>query len=261
MLTLILRSLGRAARPFLAIAAILTAFQAAVVVAAASVGDFAQLAAAVPDFVRGGLGPGLMSFAGMTTLAYWDPPIRLLVVQFAIYIASEPAADVEGGLVDLILARPVPRHRVIGRSLLLMTALLVVLVAAMGASTWAALWLWAPQGVVWPERRIVLLMMVHLAALAWCFGCMALAAAAMVRRRAAAIGLVSLLSVSLFLIDILAEFSPTFAPYGWLTPFHYFHGSGILRGAADPAIDLAVFGGLGLAATVVAFWQFNRRDL
>jgi ABC-2 type transport system permease protein len=203
----------------------------------------------------------LTSFAGMTTLAYWDPPIRLLMVQFAIYVASEPAADVEAGLVDLLLARPLPRRFIIGRSLLLMTVLLALLVGAMGATTWVGLWLWAPAGVPWPEGDVVLLLMIHLGALSWCFGCIALAAAATVRRRASAIGLVSLISVTLFLLDVLAEFSPRFERFGWLTPFHYFHGSTLLRGAADSALDLTVFGAVGAIAVVCAFWQFNRRDL
>lgn len=38
--------------------------------------------------------------------------------QFASYVAAKPAGDVELGLVDLVLARPVPRHRLVTRSLI-----------------------------------------------------------------------------------------------------------------------------------------------
>ena len=37
----------------------------------------------------------------------------------AVYIATEPAHEVESGLVDLVLARAVPRRRLLTRSLLL----------------------------------------------------------------------------------------------------------------------------------------------
>ena len=47
----------------------------------------------------------------------------------AMYIATEPAHEIESGLVDLELARSVPRHRLLTRSLLL-----VVLAVAAGLS-------------------------------------------------------------------------------------------------------------------------------
>ena len=57
----------------------------------------------------------------MATLGYFHPLPLMLVVQFAIYLATEPAGEIEFGLVDLILARPLPRHWLVTRSLLMMT--------------------------------------------------------------------------------------------------------------------------------------------
>ena len=51
----------------------------------------------------------------------------MLVVQFAVYLAVEPAGDVESRLVDLLLARPLPRHYLLTRSLVVMTGAALVL--------------------------------------------------------------------------------------------------------------------------------------
>ncbi len=49
----------------------------------------------------------------MVLFAYFDPLIVMLLVQFAIYLATEPAGEVESNLVDLLLARPMPRHVIV----------------------------------------------------------------------------------------------------------------------------------------------------
>lgn len=266
MLTLTLagRSFGRISRLFFSTVAILAGFQVALILSAASVasdGSFEALARAVPAFVQAAIGPALTSFAGMTMLGYFDPVIVLMVVMFCVYVASEPAGDVEAGLVDLLLARPLGRHAIVGRSLVLMVGTLAGLVGGMGLSTWLGLALLAPEDVAWPERRTVIMMMAHLAAISWCLGGIGLAAAAWMSRRAAAVGLVALLAVSLLLLDVLVEFSARFHGLWWVTPFHYFHGAAILQNATDPVRNLTVLGGIGAVAASLAFWQFNRRDL
>jgi ABC-2 type transport system permease protein len=264
MLTLVRRSFGRIARLFLAAALLLAGFQLALIGAAASLqasGDFERLADAVPAFVRDGLGPALLSFAGMTSLAFFEPLVVLLIVLFAIAVATEPAGDVESGLVDLILARPLPRHWLMTRSLLLMTGVIVGLVGFLGLSMWIGLWLLAPAGVAWPAPSKVLELMAHLAAIAWLFGCVGLAAAATVTRRSSALGIVSLSAVGLYLLNVLVEFSDTFKPIWWMTPFQFFHGSAILYDVARPALDLSVLLGIGVVFAASAYWRFEKRDL
>lgn len=264
MLTLVARSFGRVVRLFVAAALLLAGFQLALIGAAVSLeqaGDFQRLAEAVPAFIRNGLGPALLSFSGMTTLAYFEPLVVLLIVLFAIAVASEPAGDVESGLVDLILARPLPRHWLITRSLLLMTGTTVGLIACVGLTQGGGLWLLAPPGATWPDLRTVLLLIAHLGAVAWCFGCVGLAVAAMVERRGSALAISSLLAVGLYLLNVLVEFSETFSTLWWLTPFQFGPGAAILDGRANAAINLPVLFGIGMAATAVAYWRFNERDL
>ena len=82
-------------------------------------GSFDRLAMMLPAFAQRGFGPALTSFAGMATVGFFEPLIVMLVAQFAIYLATEPAGDVETGLVDLVLARPIAaplaRHAIADR--------------------------------------------------------------------------------------------------------------------------------------------------
>ena len=114
MLTLIGRSLRRIVPLWAGLAAVLVAFQFALIAVGASyekAGSFNVLAMVLPGFARGAFGTALSSFAGMTTFGYFETLIVILVTQFAIYVATEPAGEVEWGLVDVVLARPLPRHR------------------------------------------------------------------------------------------------------------------------------------------------------
>lgn len=244
--------------------AVLIGFQFALMVSAVSLeeaGDFQRLADAVPAFIREAAGPALGSFAGMTVIAYWEPAILLALCFFAVYVASEPAGDVESGIVDLVLARPLPRHWLITRSLLVLIGACVVMVGTLGLSNWTALATMAPDGAVWPERHVVLLMMAHLAALMWCFGGLSLATAAHAERRGAAIGLMALVIVTMYVVHLVEEFTTRFDGVGWFSPFHYFQGTAILRGDAPLARNFTVLLSIGAAGVAAAYARFSRRDL
>lgn len=264
MLTLLARSCGRVWRMWAAAALLLVGFQLALTSAAVSLqesGDYQRLFDAVPAFVRDWIGPSLTSFAGMTALAFFEPLVILLLVLFAVYVASEPAADVEDGLVDLILARPLPRHWIVTRSLLVMTATTLTLVLVLAATNVASVALMAPAHVPGPAGTTVLSLMAHLFALTWCFGGLTLAAAARLGRRSSVLGALTVAVIALFLLEVLVEFSTRFEWLRWLTPFDYFQGTQVLLGTEPIVWNLTVLGTVGVAATIVAYWQFQRRDL
>lgn len=263
MLTLVGRALGRAAWPFAAVAALLATFQIALIAAAMSLaerGNFERLAEAVPGFVRDFLGRALMSFAGMATIGYFEPVPVLMVILLAAYIATEPAAEIESGLVDLVLARPLPRYWLITRTILAGALLTIGVAAAMALSMWAGLW-WLAPGQEWPTAASVLRLTVYLLAIAWCFGALALVTAASVRRRATALLLVAVGAVAAYLLETLGEGWPPAAAISRLSPFHYFPGARLLEGRADMTFDLSVLGSITVAAVAAAYWRFDRRDL
>jgi ABC-2 type transport system permease protein len=264
MLTLIGRSLDRCKGLFAAVAMLLAAFQTALVAIATSFEEgqgFERLLGLVPAFLQEGLAPALASFGGLVSLTFYEPVIVLLAVAFAIYLAAEPAGDVESGLVDLLLARPLPRHRFVTRSLVIMTGAAIVLPAVMALTMWACLALFAPSSAKWPELRTVLLLGVQLAAVTWCFGGAGLAASAWSRRRGAAVATVGVAAVTMYLMDSVGDAWASAAWLAWLSPFHAFHGARILAGTSDPVRDLSVLFALGAAGVALAYWRFERRDV
>jgi len=137
----------------------------------------------------------------------------------------------------------------------------ILLPVTMGALQWISLRLMAPPEADWPEPGVIMLLMAHLAAVAWCFGGAALAAAAWARRRGSAQTLVGVAAVALYLVEVVAEGWPRIAWTARLSPFHHFHGAGILAGETDPARDLSILVALGVVGVVVGYWRFQQRDV
>jgi ABC-type transport system involved in multi-copper enzyme maturation permease subunit len=264
MTALVLRSLGRVRTLTASLAIVLIALQLAIIAAASSFverGNFELLSQVVPSFVVQVMGPALTSFSGMVLIFYFDPLIVMLLVVFAIYLATEPAGEVETNLVDLVLARPLRRQVIVSRSFVVMVLGTVLMSGAMQATTWAGLWLMAPPHVSWPVPRTVVSMSVHMTLIAWCFGCAALAASGWARRRGAVVGAIGLVAIATYLVELL---EPMWAPVrevARLSPFHYYAATGILAGTAPELRNLVTLGATALAALALAYWRYQRRDL
>jgi ABC-2 type transport system permease protein len=264
MTALVMRSLGRVRILSASLALVLAALQLAIIAAAATFvdgGSFERLAQIVPSFVMQTMGPALTSFRGMVLFAYFDPLIVMLVVQFAIYLATEPAGEVESNLVDLLLARPMSRHVIVSRTFLVMAFGTMLMSGAMQATTWGGLWWMAPPDAQWPAAQTVVSLSVHMTLVAWCFGCIALAASGWARRRGAVVGAIGVVAIAAYLVEVL---EPMWAPareVAWVTPFHYYRAGRIIAGTAEDARNLAMLASAALAALLVAYWRYQRRDL
>jgi ABC-2 type transport system permease protein len=252
---------------FAAVAGILALFQMLLVVIATSLQQarsFDLMSALMPLSMQQSLGPGalmLASFAGMVTFGYFHPIVVLAVIQVGIYAATEPAGEIEWGLFDLELARPVPRGAIVTRSLLVALGVTAATVCAMAAGTWVGLAVLAPPGAVWPSPLRILSLAAHLLMLSWVFAAAGLAAAAFARRRGTAFGAVAVVAVSLYLLNFVADAWATAAPLRPYSPFHYFPGFAVANGTAPVAHDLGVLAAVTAVLVVIAYWRFARRDL
>jgi len=264
---LVARSLARGARVFAAVAWILTGFQVLLVLVATSfqtTRSFELLSALMPIPVQQSLGPGalmLASFAGMVTFGYFHPIVVLALIQVGVYAATEPAGEVEWGLFDLELARPVRRSAIVARSLLVALGVTAATVAAMTAGTWGGLWVFAPEGATWPDPHRVLSLAAHLLLLSWVFAAAGLAAGTFARRRGSAFGAALVVTVFLYLMNFVADAWKPAAALRPYTPFHYYPGFAVANGTAPVARDLGVLAAVVVALTLLAFWRFNRRDV
>ncbi len=264
MLTLLARTCGRIKWVFAAVVVLLSGVQISLIAIAgptAAEGNLERLAQAMPAFVREVLGPAFTSFAGVATIGYWDPVLVLVIVVFATFVATEPAGDVEAGLVDLMLARPLPRHWLVTRSAVAMAGGTAIVITLMGLATLAGLELFAPPGAAWPTGSLLLILTAHLAAIAFCFGAAALAAATFARRRIPVVAGVGLTAIAMYVLNLLAMAWPRVRSLGVLSPFHYYDHRQLLAGTGDTAWNLSVLLLASAAGISVAYWQWARRDL
>jgi hypothetical protein len=246
---------------------LLAVFQLILVAQAASIEatrSFESMAALIPAFLQRGMGGNVMvlaSFKGTVTFGYFHPVIIVMLAVLAIYLGSEPAHDVEAGLVDLVLARSIPRHWLITRSLLLVTGGVLAAGLAMAAGTWIGLRAFASPASRWPDQQTIALLLLHLVSVGWCFGALALAVAAGARRWSGAFASVTLGAVALFLVELLAIGWAPARIVAWVSPFHYYPALPIVLGDPVGVTNLAVLLTAAAMLTAIAYWRFSRRDL
>lgn len=245
---------------------LLAAFQALTSIIASTFQEthaFDRLAAMVPDFIRQVFGASflpMLSFNGIVVLGYFHFAVIAVLIGLAIAVATEPAGDVEFRFTDLLLARPVPRWLAIFRSALLVAVVAVGSTAAMALGTWAGLALFAPAGVRWPTPRPIVSLSVNLAALVACWGGIALAFAAAVRRRAVAGAITGLAGFAFFLLDLVARVREPLHGLARLSPFHYFNPLRPIAGQPVQWSDAWTLLGTATLGLAVALLIYDRRD-
>jgi ABC-2 type transport system permease protein len=266
-LTLARHSLRRSRALLIVMLGVLAAFEVLLVVAAGTLqesGTFGSFAALVPPFMRQMFGDSLlvfMSFAGVVCFGYFHPMIVAALAGFVIAIATEPVGEIETRFLDVVLARPLPRAAVVGRSVLLLALLPALVIGAMLAATSLSLHWLAPRGAGVPTARLIVSLGVNLWALLLCIGGVSLAVAAASRRRSTAAGLLGMAALALFLVDYLARIWKPAASVAWLSPFHYDDAMAMVMGRPLPASHIEVLVITALAGIAVAFVLFSRRDV
>jgi ABC-type transport system involved in multi-copper enzyme maturation permease subunit len=134
-------------------------------------------------------------------------------------------------------------------------------VLLMFAGTRLGLLLFASPRFDAPSVAVSAKLLVHLAAVALCFGGLGVAIAARARRWSTAFAATALAAVALYLIDFLAIAWPAMGRVSWLSPFHYFPALSILTGEVSPWRNLSLLTAAFLLLSAIGYWRFSRRDL
>lgn len=259
------RSLARHRVPVIALATLLSAFQIVDVFVAHSLqanGLYAQFSALVPAFIQEAMGGVLVgSFTGAIAVGFVHPLIMLSLSCAAIYLASEPAGEVEDGLVDLVLARPVPRFLIVVRSTVVYVAGSAAIAAAMFVTSRTAVrWLSPTTAAAIPPMRLAWIA-ANLLAIAWCFGAASLAMAAHVRERMHAVGAIAWLAVCLYLLQFAAAAWAPLRPFARVSPFRYYEPMQTLLGTTTPIANILGLLMSTIALLALAHVLYQRRDL
>src|SRR5689334_9806884 len=174
-------SLKRARTLLLTTGLLLAALQLVLIFVAAALdtnGAFNQLSSLLPPFARELLGPSfavVLSFSGIVCMGYFEVAVMGALIALAVTLGTVPASEVEIGFMDLILARPLARHWIITRTVVLTTLASAMVLALMVAGTWTGLRLFAPAGVVWPSATLINSLAINLGMLTLCWGGVAMA--------------------------------------------------------------------------------------
>jgi ABC-type transport system involved in multi-copper enzyme maturation permease subunit len=267
MRALLARSLAQARYVIIGSGLLLLTFQMVIIGQAAEIQrtqSFGRLAELMPAFLQRGLGGSAMllaTFRGTVAFGYFHPVVVLLVTLVAVYVATEPAHEIESGLVDLELARSLPRRRFVTRSLVLAESTIAGSVLVMGSGTWLGLRLFDTAAMNRPSAALCAQLLLNLFATCTCFAGFALLVATRARRWSTAFTTAALTAVVLYLVDFLAIGWRPVRAIGWISPFHYFPALSIVAGDAPLARDVGILLGAAAVCVVGAYLSFSRRDL
>ncbi|HZO96632.1 MAG TPA: ABC transporter permease subunit [Gaiellaceae bacterium] len=182
-------------------------------------------------------------------------PLLLLVAAIGAG-ARATAGEEEAGTLDLLLANPISRRRLVLEKLGALAAELF----ALGLVLWLAL-------VAGVEAIGMDVSAAHLAAatlaaalLALAFGAIALFAGAALGRRGAAIGVAAAGAVAAYLVSSLAELVGFLEPVRLASPYYHYAANDALRAGLAPE-HVAFLVALAAAALACAVAAFERRDL
>jgi beta-exotoxin I transport system permease protein len=266
-LILLVHSLKRVRTLVFAMSALLSVFQVFLILVAGSIqnsGSFEQLGNLMPPFVREIMGPsfaGLMSFSGIVSAGYFHLAVMGSLVGLSIAVGTMPTSEIETGFMDLILSRPMPRHWIVTRSIIVMMLCSVLMLGMMMIGTWIGLTWLAPRDVEWPSAKLILSLVVNLGVLMLCWNGVATAIGAASRRRSVAGGLAGLLSLAMFLLDYVARAWRPAETVAWLSPFRYYSPFDLVMGNPLPAKNIMVLAAIAVSGFALAYVVFSRRDI
>jgi ABC-2 type transport system permease protein len=194
-------------------------------------------------------------YLGSTTFGLLGP---ILMILFATALGIKAVAgDEDAGRLDLLLAHPVSRQRLVAERF----AALAVAAALVALVLWLALV--AISGVaefteIGPLN--LLAASTHLTALGVFFGGLALGVGAMTGNRAVVIVVVAVVGVVGYFGNTMATQVPALGLVRDLSPFHFYAGGRPLVNGFAP-VDLAILGLVAIALVAIGAAVFARRDV
>jgi ABC-type transport system involved in multi-copper enzyme maturation permease subunit len=267
LVALVVQLLSRVRRLLLAAGLLLAAFQVVLILQANSLqatNSFAKMGDLVPSFARDLMGPSFvmfLSFKGIVCLGYFHPVVMGALVSVSVTIATIPIMEIETGFIDLVLARPVARHWIVTRSILVALISTGYLLAMLALGTWIGLSSFAAKNAGWPSFELIGSLATNLGLLMLCWAAIAMAIGCACGRRASAAAIAGLLALTAYLTDYIGRAWKPAESVAWLSPFRYYTPFELVMGSAVSAKNLYVLGGIAATAFALAYLFYSRRDI
>lgn len=259
------RHSARRWRGFLAaMSSVLVVFQLFMIVAARGIeqsGQFSQLGALMPAFMREWTNMMAASFQGFVLFGYSHPLVQLFLVATAIAIGTEPAGEIESRFIDLLLSRPLPRSAAVNRTVLMLLLAILGALLSMVAATSLGLRMLAPPTATPPAPRVIVSLAVNLGLMVLAWGGIALMVASSSKRRSTAAAICGFLAFAAFVLDFVGRMWQPVSTISRVSPFHYFSPFAMIGGQPLVASDVIVLAVTFLASVAIAHVAYARRDL
>jgi ABC-2 type transport system permease protein len=226
-------------------------------------GQFDQITALLPPSVRQMFGSALasvMSFSGIVCGVYFDLGFMVALLALAIALSTLPASEIETGFADLILARPVPRHWLITRTIALVLFSIALMLLMIMAGTWVGLEVFAPPDAPWPTLLQTVNLALTLGTLLACWSGVAMALAT-AYRRAAASAITALVAFAALILDWAHRAWPPLDWIDYLSPFRYFSPYELVAGRSLQVENLLVLWAITATGYTLAYLILSQRDI
>ena len=220
--------------------------------------DLSRFVEELPEPLKAILGAqDFASAAGYLRAETFSLMIPLIFIIFGVVLgANAIAGEEEKGTLDLLLANPLRRQRVVVDKFLA----LCVLVLALGIVALAVLWAGATAINMDIGADKLAAAMLGSVLIGILFGALALAIGASTGQRSLALSIPAAFALASYLLNSMAPLADWLEPYRVLSPFYYYLGTDPLIHGFDPVNNLVLLvAALVLAAVAVV--TFERRDL
>ena len=212
---------------------------------------------ALRAFVGAGEGLDLASPEGYLQTEAFSFLVPLLFLIFGIGAgAGAIAGEEERGSLEVLLAQPVSRRRVVLEKF----AAIAAAVVALGLVLWIGLWLGALAVDMEISAGRLLAAVVSAMLLALAFTALAVLVGALTGRRALAIGVAAVVALAAYVLDSIATLVEELEAVQPLSPFYLYRAAEPLRHGLDPGHALALLT-VAVALAALAVLAFERRDL
>ncbi len=218
---------------------------------------FEQFPETYRTIITAGLGGDLGTATGYLNTELYSFLAPLLLLIYAVTAgANGIAGEEERGTLDLLLANPVARSRVV-----LEKALAMALgTAIIGLALWLVLWVGVRAWNMDVGTGNLAAATVAAVVLGVAFGSLSLALGAWTGRRGVALGVTLAVAVLAYFVNALAPVAKVLMPYRPFSPFRYYSGHDPLRNGLH-AGDMGVLVGLAAVFLILGVLAFRRRDL
>lgn len=213
-----------------------------------------------PEWVKAFVGESAEDYTSPAGFLNGELFFMMAPMLFIIFTVSRGSAAVAGeegkGTLDLLLANPIPRWRVV----LEKAAAMAVSSICLGAVLWSALAAGAAAFGMDIGLGNLAAACLSCLLLGLFFGALALALGSLTGRRGQAVGIAAAFAVATFFLYSLSEVVRGLKPWSRLSPFYYYLAAEPLKRGLN-GIHTLVLLASALALTALSAYLFERRDI